>query len=70
MEAGDLLFIDSSHAVKTGSEVLRIYLEIIPGLPAGVYVHVHDINLPYLYSRDALSAYYASQETALCAAHR
>jgi hypothetical protein len=65
MEAGDLLFIDSSHAVKTGSEVLRIYLEIIPALPAGVYVHVHDINLPYLYSRDALSAYYASQETAL-----
>jgi predicted O-methyltransferase YrrM len=65
MEAGDLLFIDSSHAVKTGSEVMRIYLDVIPALPPGVYVHVHDINLPYLYPRDALSAYYASQETAL-----
>jgi len=62
---GDLLFIDSSHAVKTGSEVLRIYLDIVPALPAGVYVHIHDINLPYQYPRDALSAYYASQETAL-----
>jgi hypothetical protein len=65
MEAGDFLFIDSSHAVKTGSEVLRIYLDIIPALPAGIYIHIHDINLPYTYSRDALSAYYASQETAL-----
>jgi predicted O-methyltransferase YrrM len=64
LQPGDLLFIDSSHAVKTGSEVLRIYLDIIPSLPAGVYVHVHDINLPYEYSRDALAAYYASQETA------
>lgn len=64
LHSGDLLFIDSSHAVKTGSEVLRIYLDIIPSLPAGVYVHVHDINLPYAYSRDALAAYYASQETA------
>jgi hypothetical protein len=59
------LFIDSSHAVKTGSEVLRIYLDIIPALPAGVHIHIHDINLPYEYSRDALSSYYASQETAL-----
>jgi len=65
LQAGDLLFIDSSHAVKTGSEVLRIYLDIIPALPAGVYVHVHDINLPYPYPRDTLAAYYGWQETAL-----
>jgi hypothetical protein len=65
LRAGDFLFIDSSHAVKIGSEVLRIYLDIVPALPAGVFVHVHDINLPYEYPRDALSAYYASQETAL-----
>ena len=65
LQPGDLLFIDSSHAVKTGSEVLRIYLDIIPALPAGVFVHIHDINLPYDYPRDALSAYYGWQETAL-----
>src|SRR5216684_3537336 len=33
LRAGDLLFVDSSHAVKTGSDTQRIYLEIIPQLP-------------------------------------
>ncbi len=65
LQPGDFLFIDSSHAVKTGSEVLRIFLDIVPALPAGVFIHVHDINLPFEYPRDALEAYYASQETAL-----
>ncbi len=70
LERGDLLFIDSSHAVKVGSDVIRIYLNIIPSLPAGVFIHIHDINLPYLYSRSTLSAYFHtnSQETALLAA--
>jgi Methyltransferase domain len=70
LRAGDLLFIDSSHAVKVGSDVIRIYLDIIPNLPSGVFVHVHDINLPYLYDRSTLSSYYRnnSQETALLAA--
>jgi predicted O-methyltransferase YrrM len=62
---GDLLFVDSSHAVKVGSDVLRIYLDIIPRLAAGVYIHIHDVYLPYLYPRDALTAYFGSQETAL-----
>jgi predicted O-methyltransferase YrrM len=70
LQAGDLLFVDSSHAVKVGSDVIRIYLEIVPNLPAGVFIHVHDINLPYLYDRSTLSSYYTnnSQETALLAA--
>jgi len=62
---GDLLFIDSTHTVKTGSEVLRLYLEIVPTLRPGVIVHVHDIYLPYLYSPDVLSSYLDWQETAL-----
>ena len=36
LSSGDLLFIDSSHAVKIGSDVLRIYLEIIPRLAPGL----------------------------------
>ncbi len=70
LQAGDLLFIDSSHAVKVGSDVIRIYLDIIPSLPAGVFIHIHDINLPYLYSRSTLSAYFHtnSQETTLLTA--
>jgi predicted O-methyltransferase YrrM len=68
LKAGDLLFIDSSHAVKTGSDVVRIYAEIIPNLPPGVVVHIHDIYLPYLYPRDALTSLFGWQETALLAA--
>jgi predicted O-methyltransferase YrrM len=65
LEAGDLLFIDSSHSVKIGSEVSRIYLDIIPRLRPGVFVHIHDIYLPYLYPRDALTSYMGWQETVL-----
>lgn len=68
LEAGDLLFIDSSHAVKTGSDVVKIYLDFLPRLRPGVLVHVHDIYLPYAYQRDALSSYFGWQETALLAA--
>jgi hypothetical protein len=68
LRAGDLLFIDSSHAVKVGSDVVRIYLDIIPRLPAGVLVHIHDVYLPYLYSRHALDTYLGWQETVLAQA--
>lgn len=48
---GDLLFVDSSHAVKRGSEVNRLLLEVLPRLAAGVVVHVHDVFLPWDYPR-------------------
>ena len=65
LSAGDLLFIDSTHAVKVGSDVMRIYLEIIPHLPAGVFLHIHDVYLPYAYPRDVFNMPYWWQETAL-----
>jgi SAM-dependent methyltransferase/predicted O-methyltransferase YrrM len=43
---GDVLFIDTSHTVKTGGDVTWIFHEIVPRLGAGVYVHIHDIFLP------------------------
>jgi hypothetical protein len=55
LQAGDILFIDSSHVVGVGSDVARVYLQILPTLPPGVLVHVHDIFLPYDYPRDAVS---------------
>jgi len=66
--AGDLLFIDSSHAVKTGSEVPFLYLWVIPSLRPGVIVHVHDVFLPYLYRPTVLYDYFDWQETTLLAA--
>jgi predicted O-methyltransferase YrrM len=52
LEAGDVLFIDSSHVCKTGSDVNYLYLKILPLLRPGVKVHVHDIFLPHEYLRE------------------
>jgi len=46
LAAGDLLFIDSSHVLMPGSDVDFLLNQILPGLPAGVLLHVHDIFLP------------------------
>lgn len=64
----DILFVDSSHAVKAGSELARIYLEILPSLKPGVVVHIHDICLPYSYTPDVLSGLFDWQETTLLTA--
>jgi hypothetical protein len=48
---GDILFIDSSHVLKIGSDVQYLYLEVLPRLNKGVVVHVHDIFLPAEYPR-------------------
>ena len=52
LAAGDVLFIDSSHVAKTGSDVNHIYFEILPRLRAGVVIHIHDIFLPHDYKKD------------------
>src|SRR5437764_364421 len=54
LQADDILFIDSSHVVSTGSDVVREYLQILPRLKPGVLVHFHDIFLPSDYPRDAV----------------
>ena len=46
---GDLLFIDSSHMIRPQGDVLYEYLEILPQLQAGVYIHIHDIFTPKDY---------------------
>lgn len=51
LEEGDILFIDSSHVLKIGSDVQYEYLEILPRLRRGVVVHIHDIFLPAEYPR-------------------
>lgn len=47
LEAQDLLFIDSSHVAKVGSDVTFIFLRILPRLKPGVIVHFHDIFYPF-----------------------
>jgi len=50
----DILFIDSSHIVRPGGDVVYLYLEILPRLKPGVMIHVHDIFLPLDYPRDII----------------
>lgn len=47
--AGDMLFIDSSHILMPGSDVDILFNRVMPRLPAGVLVHIHDIFLPFDY---------------------
>jgi Methyltransferase domain len=51
LEADDILFIDSSHVVAIGSDVIYLFLEILPRLAPGVVVHVHDVFIPFNYPR-------------------
>lgn len=51
MRAGDILFIDSSHILMPGSDVDQLLNRILPTLPAGVFVHIHDIFLPDDYPK-------------------
>ncbi len=51
---GDLLFIDSTHVSKAGSDVNRLFLEVVPSLGLGVDLHVHDIFWPFEYPADWL----------------
>lgn len=48
----DILFIDSSHVLRIGSDVHYEYLELLPRLPSGVLIHVHDIFFPAEYPRE------------------
>lgn len=52
LEANDILFIDSSHVSKTGSDVNYYLFQILPRLKSGVLVHIHDIFWPFEYLAD------------------
>jgi hypothetical protein len=52
LEENDILFIDSSHVVKTGSDVHFELFELLPRLKKGVVVHFHDIFYPFEYPRE------------------
>lgn len=51
LESGDILFIDSSHVSKCGSDLNYILFEILPILNKGVFIHFHDIFYPFEYPK-------------------
>ncbi len=54
LEANDILFIDSSHTVKFGSDVCYEFLDVLPLLKPNVWIHVHDIFFPHDYPAEWL----------------
>lgn len=54
LQAGDLLFIDSSHVMKCGSDVQFLMFEVLPRLSVGVVVHFHDVFGTFEYPREWL----------------
>ena len=54
LEAGDILFIDSSHIIRPGGDVLYEFLSLLPTLAPAVLVHIHDIFTPFDYPDDWL----------------
>ena len=61
LKSGDILFIDSSHRSLENSDVTALFLEVLPELPPGVIVHVHDVYLPYDYPPHAEGLMYNEQ---------
>ncbi len=49
LSAGDILFIDTTHEVTPANDVAYIYGRVLPEVPGGVIVHIHDIFLPFEY---------------------
>ncbi len=52
LDEKDILFVDSSHEIKPGNDLLHIVFNILPKLRPGVLIHFHDIFLPYEYPKE------------------
>jgi len=48
----DILFIDSSHIIRPQGDILYEFLEVIPSLNPGVFIHIHDIFSPKDYLKE------------------
>ncbi len=64
--SGDIVFIDNSHRILPNSDATVFFLEILPELPKGVIVHIHDIYLPYDYPQFMCDRAYSEQYALAC----
>ena len=61
LKENDILFIDNSHRILPNSDSMVFYLEVLPKLPKGVIVHIHDIYLPFDYPQFMCDRFYSEQ---------
>jgi hypothetical protein len=58
---GDILFWDGSHITFNGTDTTHLYLSILPLIRQNVYLHIHDVQLPYEYEAGYSAHYYNEQ---------
>jgi len=63
LEPGDVLYIDNSHRVFMNSDCAVVFMDIIPYLPKGVFIGIHDISLPYDYPDEWADRFFSEQYT-------
>ncbi len=61
LEPGDVVFFDGSHSVYMGNDVAVFFLEVLPELPPGILVGIHDIYLPFDYPPMFAERFYTEQ---------
>lgn len=61
LQPGDIVFFDGSHRVGMNSDVTVFFLEVLPALPAGVLIQIHDIHLPDDYPPGWIDRGYSEQ---------
>lgn len=61
LKPGDILFMDGSHYVFQGNDTLTFFFKILPSLPPGVIIHIHDIYLPYDYADNVAEQLWTEQ---------
>jgi Methyltransferase domain len=66
LHAGDVVFFDGSHRVFMNNDAVTFFVEVLPALPAGVLVGVHDIFLPDDYPLEWAERWYSEQYLLAC----
>jgi len=61
LTAGDVVFFDGSHRVLPGSDCVAFFLDVLPSLPAGVLVGIHDVYLPDDYPPGFFELWWSEQ---------
>ncbi|HEX5224518.1 MAG TPA: class I SAM-dependent methyltransferase [Solirubrobacteraceae bacterium] len=59
--AGDIVFFDCSHRVFMNSDVTAFFLDVLPELPPGILVGLHDIYLPDDYQSEHYMRWWSEQ---------
>lgn len=61
LKSGDIVFVDNSHRIFPNSDATVFFMDVLPVLPKGVIVHIHDVYLPCDYPQDVCDRYYSEQ---------